>query len=118
MNRQLASFASPMQFEAELATSIVPMLDAQLEQLDETSAELLVGFLARYGEMVRWNCAIETRRLAARACVPPPAADEALEAFALRWAFSQRAVSGVLVGMPLREYVDAARGHARVARIN
>ena len=47
----------------------------KLDALDERSTELLVGFFARYGEMVRYHCATRARALVvASALTAAPAA--------------------------------------------
>ena len=111
MNMQLQHFTSPMHLHNELHSSILPMVNDKLGEIDETSFKLLSTFFDEYEYMVRWNCASKVRQRVTdsdAAAAFPLSASDPLHHWAVRWAATRPGVGTVLVGATHPDHVASA----------
>ena len=111
MNRQLVEIVSVAQYEHELGHSIMPMIQAKFEALDEESVEVLTDFFTQYGQMIRYHVATATRALLS--CGPDGfqvPEGGSLEKHALGWVLDQPGIAQVVVGVEEDKDVDLVLG--------
>lgn len=63
MHSQRDIYTSPLSWEKDLTTKILPLLSEKVERIDDTSDGIISLFLQQYSSRVRWRCAAQTKRV-------------------------------------------------------
>ena len=63
MHSQRDEYTSPLNWEKDLTTKILPLLTEKIERVDDTSDSVISTYLQQYANRVMWRCAAQTKRM-------------------------------------------------------
>jgi len=126
LDAEVGSFTSVMHYQDDLQRTIVPMINAKLDGMDDDTSELVFKFFSQYELAVRSVAGQQTRshvfesvskisKLESNKYFVAPkfpllvnTAEEPLQEYALQWLHDQPTVSTVLLGCTQEGYANQA----------